>query len=118
MGEAIKEGDRVSHATRDSHSWNGRVLRIQTEPGTEQVALVEVDGPQWARWRLVPLRTLKGEPPPCKSAYSFTGNTGDPDHSISPRIVIVRCDLVEHSPSTQHHARVGPLGDTAEVFWP
>jgi hypothetical protein len=114
----LKPGDKVHHKTRDSHSWAGKILAISPRHTTsEEVALVELDDHVWSKWRLVPLRTLEAMPKKCQSFYSIQTDSGD--GRTWAKVFLCTCDLSEdHRQLVRlHHAKVGPVGDQADIYW-
>jgi hypothetical protein len=114
----LKPGDKVHHKTRDSHSWAGKILMISPRHTTsEEVALVELDDHVWSKWRLVPLRTLEKMPAPCDSYYSIQTDSGD--GRTWAKAIISKCDLLANHRAivARHHAKVGPVGDQADIYW-
>ena len=113
----FKPGDRVRHKSRDSHSWTGTLIQLLEASDAESVALVDVDD-KWARWRLVPLRTLEKAPVNCDSAYAIAKE----DKGWCSPIRVVSCDRdAGHTGATAgvhgHHGKVGPVGDQADIYW-
>jgi hypothetical protein len=111
----LKPGDKVHHKTRDSHSWAGKILMISPRHTTsEEVALVELDDHVWSKWRLVPLRTLEKMPALCQVHYAISM-----DEPYRAATIMVRCDMLADHRNIQvhHHARVGPVGDQADIYW-